>query len=480
MSAGEGARRTRGRAGAAAVVLLAALLLPAAPAAAKLKTYTLQYGPVRMAGFNVKFPKANVRTPRVNGYIVHMDARLVNSKGRRVTIRDVMLHHLVFHRRRESRVRNECSSAHGEAFFGTGEENQQLRLPAGYGYRITKHDRWRVTAMLMSHAMPAYNVYIRYHVTVETGRRLTPVHAFWVRANGCSPTVSYPVYGGGAGGATDYRRYDWTAPYNGRIVAVGGHLHGGAKDMWLSQPRCGDRRLLDTRPFFGMPDHLYYRVRPILHEPGPMDTHYFLSRAGIPIRRGEKLRLTAAYDSSVPHPRVMSIMHVYVAPDSRVPKGCAPLPTDARELQKTTRVRTEPPLVKVPLNGLNDQGHVFEILGSPWPLQKLDSGALVNLRDNRFTRPHIALPVGASLTWRFQDRTPHNVMFANGPRVLGSPTLSGGRRSTTPFPVAGHYELFCYLHPLTMHQVVEVEPQAGAATAGQATDGGSDETGEFW
>jgi hypothetical protein len=464
----------------ALLIAVLALLACAPPASAKRTTYTLRYGPVRMAGFNVKFPKVPVQNPHVTGYIVHMDAGLVDSKGRKVTIRDVMLHHLVFHRARDWKIRNACASPHTEPFFGTGEENQQLRLPAGYGYPITKHDHWRVTAMLMSHSMPTHNVYIRYRVTVETGRRLTPVHAFWVRANGCSPTVSYPVPGGGEAGATDYRRFDWTVPYDGRIVAVGGHLHGGAKDMWLSQPRCGNRRLLDTRPFFGMPNHLYYRVRPVLHEPGPMDTHYFMSRTGIPIRRGEKLRLTGAYDSSAPHTRVMSIMHVYVARSTHAPKGCPPLPKDAKELQKSTHVRTEPPLVKVPLNGLNDQGHVYEILGSPWPLQKLDSGALVNLRDNRFTRPHIALPVGASLTWRFQDRTPHNVMFANGPRVLGSPTLSGGRRYTTHFPVAGHYELFCYLHPLTMHQVVEVEPQAGAATAGQATDGGSDETGEFW
>src|SRR5919204_5146204 len=123
MPAGRGGWITHGRAFAAAFVV-ALLLLPAAPASAKLKSYTLRYGPVRMSGFNVKFPKAKVRTPRVSGYIVHMDASLVNSKGRRVTIRDVMLHHLVFHRRRETKVRNACTGPHGEAFYGTGEENQ--------------------------------------------------------------------------------------------------------------------------------------------------------------------------------------------------------------------------------------------------------------------------------------------------------------------------------------------------------------------
>ena len=79
MSAGEGARLTHGRARIALPVLLAALLLPAAPAAAKLRTYTLQYGPVRMAGFNVRLPKAKVPAPHVNDYIVHMNAELVKA-----------------------------------------------------------------------------------------------------------------------------------------------------------------------------------------------------------------------------------------------------------------------------------------------------------------------------------------------------------------------------------------------------------------
>ena len=47
------------------------------------------------------------------------------------------------------------------------------------------------------------------------------------------------------------------------------------------------RRLLDTAPRYGMPDDLYYRARPLLHEPGPIDTRYFLSETGIQVRRGE-------------------------------------------------------------------------------------------------------------------------------------------------------------------------------------------------
>ena len=133
----------------------------------------------------------------------------------------------------------------------------------------------------------------------------------WVRANGCGDAVSYPVWGGGGPGGTDTRTYDWRVPFDARIVAVGGHLHGGAKDMLLSQPECGGRRLLDTAPRYGMPDNLYYTARPILHEPGPVDTRYFLSQTGIQVRRGETLTLTgtlrllqAAHAGDVDHARL--------------------------------------------------------------------------------------------------------------------------------------------------------------------------------
>ncbi len=151
-------------------------------------------------------------------------------------------------------------------------------------------------------ASGSIDAYIQYKVTVVTGRPMKTVEPFWVRANGCGAQVSYAVLGGGAPGSTYSRFYDWRIPFDGRIVAAGGHLHGGAKDMWMSQPRCGNRRILDNSPRFGMPDHIYYKARPILHEPGPFDTRYFMSRTGIPVRKGEIIRLNADYDNSAPAP----------------------------------------------------------------------------------------------------------------------------------------------------------------------------------
>jgi plastocyanin len=443
---------------------LALALASAAPAAATLKTYTLRFGPVTMGAFNVSLPRGPARTPRVDGYVVRMHARLVDGQGRRVTIRDVMLHHVIFSRQRGAVAHYECDGGTGEVFYGTGEEDQTLQLPPGYGYRITRRDRWRMKAMLMSHSLRSLDVYVQYRVTVQTGARMTPVHPFWLRAMGCERRVAYPIEGGGAPGSTDLRSMQWRVPYDGRIVAVGGHLHGGAKDMWLSQPRCGDRRLLDTRPFYGTPDNLYYRARPILHEPGPADTRYFLSRTGIPVVRGERLELSAAYDAEHPRWGVMATMHVYLAADDHVPRACTPLPADRRELRKIRRVRLQPPWTPVPLTGVNDSGHTYTIASSPFPVQPLGGGAVIDVGGAGFNPPHISVPAGASITWRFVDGL-HNVRLASGPRLVGTQSRHAGRSEPGVFPAPGHYELFCSLHPITMHEVVEVLPAATAAAA---------------
>ena len=78
-----------------------------------------------------------------------MDARLVDMRGRPVTIRDVMLHHVVFYKRVAPASQSVCAGKTQEAFYGTGEEKEQLRLPEGYGYPVAKAERWKMNAMLM-------------------------------------------------------------------------------------------------------------------------------------------------------------------------------------------------------------------------------------------------------------------------------------------------------------------------------------------
>src|SRR3954454_73920 len=140
------------RTGALVGVAIAILLAAPAMARAATKTLTFRYGPVAMGNFNVEFPKVVVRAPAVDGYVVGMHADLADARGRHVTIRDVMLHHTVFFQDTRSPGVNRCGPRGQEAFYGTGEEDESLRLPAGYGYRTRASSRWLMNAMLMSHS----------------------------------------------------------------------------------------------------------------------------------------------------------------------------------------------------------------------------------------------------------------------------------------------------------------------------------------
>ena len=362
------------------LAVLAALL--AAPAQAATRTYTLRSGPVHMGGFNVKFPKRPVKAPNVNGYVVGMTVDLVDKRGRAITIRDVMLHHVVFHRRAAGAPSaGRARAAYSEPIYGTGEEKQDLRFPRGYGYRIRRGDRWRVTAMLMSHSIRPKNAYIRYRVKVVTGKRLTAVRAVLAAR---------------------------------QRVRQAGELPGARRrPAGLDEPRSFDVAGADRRP------HRRGRRPPprqreehvalaaALREPAPARhraplRHARTTSTTAPARsctsrgrstpatscrarasrsgKGERIRITGTYEGSRPHPRVMSIMHVYIAPARDVPKRCKPLPADRKELEKPGPVRTEPPQVVVPLNGVRPNGRTFIVKTPADGARRLKQRATVSLR----------------------------------------------------------------------------------------------------
>ncbi len=441
-----------------ALALLALSALAPGVASARSQWLTYRAGPYRTGNFNVLLPKQFVRAPQRDGYITQMYATLHYSNGRRVPLRRVMLHHLVFLNAGSKRgsKRTTCAGRSGEPFWGTGEEHEALDLPRGYGYPVNRSDRWRMQVMLMTHSLDAGIVYVQYRFRFVTGERLRRVRPFWIRANGCNPQPSYSVPGGGGPNSTHNQQYTWIVPFNGRIVFAGGHLHGGARRMFLTEPSCGSRELLNTDPLYGRPDDPVYRIRPILHEPGPVSTRAYRDALGIPVHKGEKLLVNGLYDNEHARARVMSIQHVYVTPTKDPGPRCGPVPKGHTFFNRRAPGRSTPPYERIPLNVLGDDSRVRAVDSLPGPVAQVKSGAVVDLIDNAFSRPNVALRVGDTLSWRFADRVGHNVLLANGPAVVGSPTLSGGATHTTRFVRAGRYQLFCYLHPVTMHQQVDV------------------------
>jgi len=445
----------------AALAVTTAALITATQAVATPQQLTYTYGPVRVAPFQVNqgIAFSDVPKPTVDGYITHMEVEVVDAQGQKISPKELMLHHIVFLNLGQGLNFDHhdwtCSIFTGidgrtrlpalaDRFYAAGEERNVLDLPPGYGYPVKGADNWILTWMLMNHHPHAQNAYIQYKVTYETAP-LRPAYMVWLDVRDCLGDPVFNVPGGGAPGSTYSQNATWSATQPGRIVAGGGHLHGGGRAITLSEPSCGDRQLFVSKPLYGLPDNDFYHVVPALHEPGPINMSGFETATGIPLAKGEKLKITATYDDQWPHMRVMGIFGAYFSPDPSVAGACGPVPGDIQTRASTAPGRPDPPHFVVPL--------ARPPLGK-W--RTLRTGATIRVDDAGFARQKVRLPKGAKLRWRFAGSGLHNVTLANGPRGFASPNLDQDRTFSYRFKVPGTYKLFCTLHPTSMVEVVKV------------------------
>ena len=452
------------------IVAIAVLALPAA-ASAKTITKTFRYGPVNVAGYEVKQTEVDFDAPepKMDGFVTRMEVDVVDAKGKQVPIDRLMLHHVVFHNfgaRLGAKRDQTCSRftmldstiipTVSERFYGAGEERQKLVLPPGYGYKTSKQDNWMMTWMLMNHRAETDSAYIQYKVTLTDDPATQPVTPYWADVENCNTDPQFTVPGGGAPGSTETKAITWSAPRDMRIVAAGGHVHGGARDVTMRQPECENRTLITSLPAWGTAKHPFYTVKPVLHEPGPVFMTRTLSSSGYPIAKGEQLQLTTTYDGEQPHTRAMGILIFYAAEAKEAPPRCAPLPTDVVTERTTQPHRTTAPDFEVPLTGLNKRGKAIRIPAPPGKRVQAADGAMVRIKDFQFSRPNLALPVGAKISWRFDDTQLHDVTLASGPRGFASTHLNDRRTFTKTFDTPGTYKIFCSLHPVRMTQTVKV------------------------
>jgi plastocyanin len=342
-----------------------------------------------------------------------------------------------------------------ERFYGTSEELRPLTLPRGYGYPTVPQDRWKMIWMVMNHRHERRQAYAEYRVTVETSPGLTAVKPYWLSVVPCVSDPQYTVPGGRAAGTVHKRSKRFTMPAGGRIVAVGGHLHGGSHSLVLSQPACGNRTIAASDPTYGTADDPLYAVRPLLHEPDPKNITWSQWSRGWAIGAGDKLKLTAVYDGARPHMRVMGISHVYLAPDASVPRDCAPAPTGGETLGPSFVGRADPPPVKLTLAQWRGRGPARAIRRPAGRLRRSDGNTIVDVRNFAFDPPLLSIPRGARVRWRFRDRQIHDATLVRGPRGFATATVRN-RSERHRFSVPGEYRLHCSIHPVSMSQVVKV------------------------
>jgi plastocyanin len=451
---------------------LALTLMAAASASAATQTVSRTFGPIKIGGYEVK-QDTTVGIPNagLDGYVTDMKVNVVDKNGRPLPISRIMLHHVVFlnmgsagDMRRDKTCgqftlwnSRDTLPALAERFYAAGEERAEMHLPPGYGYRVSSRDTWFMVWMLMNHRQLPDEAYVKYTMTVETEQPLKPVTPYWLDVANCSVDPIYNVPGNGKSGTQDRRTSEFTIQESGRLVAGSGHVHGGGESLSVTQPTCSNREVARFLPTWGTRSHPFYNVRPILHEPGPINVTSMMTPTGIPVTAGSKLALTSTYDGALPHTRVMGISVVYVAPDPTVTDACGPLPGDVTYTKRPAG-RSTPPRFTVPLTGIDpNSGRAVTIKAPPGRRVALKSGASIAIRKFAFSRRNIALRKGARLTWRFQDgRTIHNVTLASGPIGFGSDNQDQGSY-TQRFTKRGTYRIFCALHPVAMTESVVVK-----------------------
>jgi plastocyanin len=425
-----------------------------------LRTYVFRFGP-RVVGPYQTIRRADVAMPPPEaGQIVGMDARTVDENGVPIPQNEVMLHHIVFMNggpdgmRRDGACPERASA--NERFYGTSEELRAMTFPRGYGYPTAPADRWKAIWMVMNHQPRSRTAYIEYRVTVDPSPGLTAVKPFWFSVLSCdqSPDPQYTVPGGAPRGSVHRRSRDWTLPISGRVVAIGGHLHGGGHKLGVAQPGCGGRELVVSQPTYAPAGDPLYQVRPLLHEPDPKNMSWSQSATGWGVRAGETLRVVARYDAERMHTRVMGIAHVYIAP-GEPPEGCAPPPSDVEVLGADFQGRAQPPRVRRTLALIGPSGVAREISRPPGPVRRLDHGARVVVRRQAYRPANLSIPRGASITWAFRDLINHDATTASGPQGFASP-IQRGRDYRRRFTKPGEYRILCSIHPVEMAQYVRV------------------------
>jgi plastocyanin len=466
-----------------------------APAPGEPAEWSCWSSPATVGGYEVKRGTVGIpKPPGATGHITKMEVDVADANGP-VPIDRLMLHHIVF----LNTAANDSACGGPERFFGAGEERNKMSFPEGYGYAYNTAGGWAATYMYMNHRAQSDTAYIEYKLTIDPDPAIRPTRAYWLDVGHCAFDPIYNVPGidrpeipncakakkaakrrgtkkarrKAARCAANARRVrasiptdatnlvtkDVTIKQDGILVTGAGHVHGGAEELTLTKPSCGNLEVADSQPTWGNPDHPFYNVKPVLHEPGPIGMSAFKTPTGIPVRNGQTIRLNSVYDDLQPHTRVMGIYVAYLAPfkagDPADPCGGAP-PDTTYGPGTNQPGRTEPVPFQVPLTGLSG-GQAVEIDGPPGEFKALESGATVTVGDRFFSEPNVLVRPGATINYRFDGGELHNLTLANGPMGIGSPDASGGQVYSQTFTRPGTYRFFCGLHPVQMNERVVVE-----------------------
>jgi plastocyanin len=79
-------------------------------------------------------------------------------------------------------------------------------------------------------------------------------------------------------------------------------------------------------------------------------------------------------------------------------------------------------------------------------------GSMVEINNFMFTPMTLTVPVGATVTWKFDDTTQHTVTADD--KSFSSAPMANGQTYTHAFPTAGTVAYHCSIHPFMTASII--------------------------
>ena len=234
------------------------------------------------------------------GWITAYHPRLVDGTGQPEPGR--LLHHVAFYN--TARPDFLCPNKQEHIFGAGGEMNDWPALP-GFGYRVHKGDRIRVSTMFHNPTATTYpqtwlEVKLDYR-GADSGAALKSVYPAWFDVGECGDS-SYDL---GAGRTLKMGKF--TLAYSGVLLGVGGHMHDYGRQLDLFDIT----RNQDIAPLKAQLDDAgHIQSMPVVR---------FTDRGGYKLSKGDELRVTSIYENPTGKPvpeGAMGIVVGYFLPDN--------------------------------------------------------------------------------------------------------------------------------------------------------------------
>jgi len=187
---------------------------------------TVRVGPINVPP---RTDHATVRVPLLavpfDGWFVAYQPRLVDENG--ATMPGRVLHHVEL--LNTARPNFICPQLE-ELMFAAGAELSDWPALPGVGYPVAKGTPIRIVPMLTNPTdQPISNAYLALRIPyrLSGGMQLKNIYPAWFMVTHCGPTM-YDLRLG-----TNVTTSEFTVPYSGKLLGVGGHIHDYGRELRL-------------------------------------------------------------------------------------------------------------------------------------------------------------------------------------------------------------------------------------------------------